>query len=140
MCLLCLKKLTEFSVFKKICLESNAILRKCLPRSCYRSFEGEVSDDEESEPCVETKDCIQDVIENTPEFASSSQTTEIYIPVPDCLLPRDDNLIHVKDENEGQLNENHPMLYTSDPAEISSDISDPLATDDLVSVLLPSVI
>ncbi|XP_046407963.1 uncharacterized protein LOC124172564 [Ischnura elegans] len=36
MCPLCLTKLTEFSVFKKICLESNAILRKIPPRNYSR--------------------------------------------------------------------------------------------------------
>ncbi|XP_046407494.1 uncharacterized protein LOC124172132 [Ischnura elegans] len=65
--------------------------------------------------------------------------TEVYIPVPDCLLPRDDKLFHVKDENEDPLSEgNSPVLYTSNPAGISSDASDPLATDDLPNTLTAS--
>ncbi|XP_046407955.1 zinc finger and SCAN domain-containing protein 2-like [Ischnura elegans] len=135
-CPLCLKKLTEFSVFKKICLESNAVLRKSLPKGCCRSFEGggAVDDNLGPEASVETTDCIQDVIENNSQLTCSAQMTEVYIPVPDCLLPRDDKLFHIKDENEGQLNENYPMLYTSDPAVITSDASGPLATDDLFHV------
>ncbi|XP_046407439.1 zinc finger protein 271-like [Ischnura elegans] len=39
---------------------------------------------------------------------------------------------HVKDENEGHFSEeNYPVLYKSDAAGISSDASDPFATDDL---------
>ncbi|XP_046408618.1 uncharacterized protein LOC124173147 [Ischnura elegans] len=91
-CPLCLKKQTEFSVFKKICLVSNAALRKSLPRSCCKSFEGGGASDDNLEPSVEAKDCIQDVIENNSQPTYSAQTTEICIPVPDCLLPRDDKL------------------------------------------------
>ncbi|XP_046407500.1 uncharacterized protein LOC124172137 [Ischnura elegans] len=97
---------------------------------CLQSFEGGGAADEES---VGTEDCIQDVIENNSQATCSAQTTEIYIPVPDCLLPRDDKSFHIKDEKEDQLSEeNYPMLYTSDPA--GSDASDPLATDDLFHV------
>ncbi|XP_046407484.1 uncharacterized protein LOC124172122 [Ischnura elegans] len=46
---------------------------------------------------------------------------------------------HVKDENEGHLSEeNYPVLYKSDAAGISSDASDPLATDDLPNALTAS--
>ncbi|XP_046408748.1 uncharacterized protein LOC124173274 [Ischnura elegans] len=133
MCPLCLKKLTEFSVFKKNCLESNAVLRKSLTSKCCRSFEREGAVDDNLGPSVETTDCIQDVIENNTQLTCSAQTTEICIPVPDCLLPRDDKLfLVVKEENEGHLSdENNPMQYTSGPAGISSDVSDPLTTDDL---------
>ncbi|XP_046408284.1 gastrula zinc finger protein XlCGF57.1-like [Ischnura elegans] len=71
MCPLCLKKLTEFNVFKNTCLESNAVLIKLLPRNYCTSIEGDGVADDKSGPSVETKD----------------QTTEIYIPVQDCLLP-----------------------------------------------------
>ncbi|XP_046407825.1 zinc finger protein 271-like isoform X2 [Ischnura elegans] len=65
--------------------------------------------------------------------------TEVYIPVPDCLLPRDDKLFHVKDESEDPLSEgNSPVLDTSHPAGISSDASDPLAIDDLPNTLTAS--
>ncbi|XP_046408441.1 zinc finger protein 3 homolog [Ischnura elegans] len=38
---------------------------------------------------------------------------------------------HVKDEDEDNLSEgNYPVLYTSDPTGISTDVSDPLATDE----------
>ncbi|XP_046408734.1 uncharacterized protein LOC124173259 [Ischnura elegans] len=133
-CPLCLKKLTEFSVFKKICLESNAVLRKSLPKNNCSSAEGDRAADDKSGPSVETKDGIRDVIENTSVFACSAQMTEVYIPVPECLLPRDDKSFSVKKENEDQLSEeNYPALYMSDPAGISSYASDPLATDDLQS-------
>ena len=44
----------------------------------------------------------------------------------------------MKEENEDHLSEgNYPVLYTPNPVGISSDVDvDPLATDDLVSVLL----
>ncbi|XP_046405091.1 uncharacterized protein LOC124170414 [Ischnura elegans] len=101
-----------------------------LPRDDNLSFEGGGAVDDNLGPCVETTDCIQDEIENNSQPTCSAQTTEIYIPVPDCLLPRDDKLFHIKDENEDHLSEeNNPMLYTTDPA--GSDASDPLATDDL---------
>ncbi|XP_046407482.1 uncharacterized protein LOC124172120 [Ischnura elegans] len=141
MCPLCLKKLTEFSVFKKICLESDAALRKSLQSNCCRSFKERGAGDDNSGPYVETKGCIQDVIENNSQLTCSSQTTEIYLPVPDLVLPRDNELFHVKDKDEGNLSEgNYPVLYTSDPAGISTDVSDPLATDELVSLLVPCTV
>ncbi|XP_046405062.1 uncharacterized protein LOC124170383 [Ischnura elegans] len=101
-----------------------------LPRDNKLSFEGGGAVDDNLGPCLETTDCIQDVIENNSQPTCSAQTTEIYIPVPDCLLPRDDKLFHIKDENEDHLSEeNNSMLYTTDPA--GSDASDPLANDDL---------
>ncbi|XP_046407456.1 uncharacterized protein LOC124172093 [Ischnura elegans] len=40
---------------------------------------------------------------------------------------------HVKDEDKGNLSKgNYPVLYTSDPTGISTDVSDPLATDELI--------
>ena len=42
----------------------------------------------------------------------------------------------MKEENKDQLiEESYPVLHTPDPAGISSDVSDPLVTYDLVSVL-----
>ncbi|XP_046405048.1 zinc finger protein 260-like [Ischnura elegans] len=107
---------------------SNNPTEKCLEN--LRSFEGGGAADDNSEHSVETKGCIQDVVENNSQASCSAQTTEIYIPVPGCLLPRDDKSFHIKDEKEDQLSEeNYPVLYTSVPA--GSDASDPLATDDL---------
>ncbi|XP_046407578.1 zinc finger protein 271-like [Ischnura elegans] len=58
--------------------------------------------------------------------------TEVYIPVPDCLSPREDKLFCVKDESEDPLSEgNSPVINTSQPAGISSDASDALATEYL---------
>ncbi|XP_046407458.1 uncharacterized protein LOC124172095 [Ischnura elegans] len=112
---------------------------KVYPLLFLQSFEAGGADDEELEPCVETKDCIQDVIEITSEFACSAQMTEVYIPVPDCLLPGDDKLFHVKDESEDPLSEgNSPVPLMSDPAAITSDAVDPLATDDLPNTLTAS--
>ncbi|XP_046407807.1 uncharacterized protein LOC124172396 [Ischnura elegans] len=82
MCPLCLKKLTEFIVFKNTCLESNAVLRKLLPRNYCSSIEGDGVADDKSGPSVETKD----------------QTTRIYIPVQDCLLPWN-NMLPTSGEN-----------------------------------------
>ncbi|XP_046408259.1 zinc finger protein 569-like [Ischnura elegans] len=88
---------------------------------------------------METKGCIQDVIENNSKPTCSGQTAEIYLPVPDLVLPRVNELFPVKEENEDQLSEgNHPPLYTSDPAGISTDASDPLASDYLPITLTPS--
>ncbi|XP_046408533.1 uncharacterized protein LOC124173053 isoform X2 [Ischnura elegans] len=132
LCPLCLKKLIEFYDFRNICHESDAELRKFRSRNNFRSFEGGGAADEES---LETEDCIQDAIEINSQPTCSAQTSEIYIPVPDCLLPRDDKLFHVKEESEDHLSEgNNPVLYPSDPAGIMSDASDPLATDGFVCV------
>ncbi|XP_046407448.1 uncharacterized protein LOC124172085 [Ischnura elegans] len=132
MCPLCLKKLTEFSVFKRICLESNAVLKKFFPINYCMRFDGGGAADDSSGPSVETKGYIQDVIEINSQPTCSAQFTEIYIPVPDCLLPRGDNLFLVKVEKEDHISEgNNPPLYASDPTGMPSAVSDPLATDEL---------
>ncbi|XP_046408760.1 zinc finger protein 23-like [Ischnura elegans] len=136
MCPTCLKKLTEFSVFKKICLESNSVLRKLLPRNYCRSIEGEGAANDPLGSSVDTKEGIQGVNESTSELACSVQTTEIYIPVQNCLLSRNDNLMFdMKEENENHLiEESYPVRHTPDHARTSSDVSDPLATDGLFDV------
>ncbi|XP_046407428.1 zinc finger protein 37-like [Ischnura elegans] len=108
-----------------------------------QSFEGGGAADDNSGPSVETKGCTQDVIEKNSQLTCSARTTEIYIPVPDLVQPRENELFQVKDEDEGNLSEGiYPMLYTSDPAGISTGVSDPLATDELsnaVTYKCPSV-
>ncbi|XP_046408771.1 uncharacterized protein LOC124173296 [Ischnura elegans] len=143
LCPLCLKKIIKFYDFRNMCHESDAELRKFSSRNNFRSFEERGAGDDNSGPSVETKGCIQDVIEKNSQPAYSARTTEIYLPVPDLVLPRDNELFQVKDEDEGNLSEGiYPMLYTSDPAGISTDVSDPLATDELsnaVTYKCPSV-
>ncbi|XP_046407611.1 zinc finger protein 260-like [Ischnura elegans] len=132
MCPLCFRKLTELSVFKKICLESDAALRKHLPKNYRRSAKGDRAADDKSGPSVGTKDGIRDVVESTSQFECSPQMTEVYIPVPDCLLSEDDKLLNVKEENEDQSSEeNYPAPYAPNPAGNTSDMSDPLANDEL---------
>ncbi|XP_046407697.1 zinc finger protein 271-like isoform X2 [Ischnura elegans] len=132
LCPLCLKKLTEFSVFKMTCLQSDAKLRKLSGVNCFRSIQGgEAADDELGTP-VDTKDFIQDEVQGTSHLTCSAQRTEIYIPVLDSQQLGSNMLETVKDENKDPLSEgNYPEMYTPDPDGISSNALDPLATDDL---------
>ncbi|XP_046408809.1 uncharacterized protein LOC124173324 isoform X1 [Ischnura elegans] len=131
LCPVCLNKLTEFSVFKKICLESDANLRKFCGSNYFRSIQGdEVADDELGSP-ADTKDFIQDEIQGTSRPTCSVQMTEIYIPVPHSQQPGANILFNLKEESEDPLSEgNYSLMHTTDPALISTDASDPLATDD----------
>ncbi|XP_046407449.1 uncharacterized protein LOC124172086 [Ischnura elegans] len=132
LCPLCLKKLTELSVFKMTCLETDAKLRNFSGINCFRSIQGDEETDDELGSSADTKDFIQDEIEGTSHLTCSAQRTEIYIPVPDSRQFRDNMLVTVKDENEDPLSEgNYPVTYTQDPAGYSSNAFDPLATDDL---------
>ncbi|XP_046407706.1 uncharacterized protein LOC124172306 [Ischnura elegans] len=132
MCPLCLKKLTEFSVFKKICLESNRVLRTFSPRNYGRGIQGDEAADDELGSSADSKDFIQDEIQGTSHLTCSVQRTEIYIPVPDSHQSRANILETVKEENKDPLREdNYPEMYTQDPAKISSNALDPLAIDDL---------
>ncbi|XP_046407882.1 uncharacterized protein LOC124172488 [Ischnura elegans] len=132
LCPPCLEKLTEFSVFKKICLESNTVLRSISPRNYCRSIQGEEAADEELGTPAETKDCVEDDIQGYSHLNCSLETTEIYIPVPDSHQPRANMLVTVKDENKDPLSEgNYPVMNTVDPAGIPSVALHPLATDDL---------
>ncbi|XP_046407454.1 uncharacterized protein LOC124172102 [Ischnura elegans] len=124
LCPLCMEKLIEFSDFKKICLESDAELRKFSSRNYSRIIQGE--GDGESGSSAVTKDCIPDAIMGPSRLACSVQT-EIYIPLPECQTSRA-NMLKNGDQLSGG---NHPTRYTHDPAQISSDVSDPLAIDDL---------
>ncbi|XP_046408724.1 uncharacterized protein LOC124173247 isoform X1 [Ischnura elegans] len=134
LCPLCLKKLTEFSVFKMTCLQSDAKLRKLSGRNCIRSIQWDETADENLGTPADTKDFIQDEIEGTSHLTCSAQRTEIYIPVEDSQQLGSNMLVTVEEEIEDPLNEgNYPVMYTLDPAGISSNALDPLATDDLVS-------
>ncbi|XP_046407387.1 zinc finger protein 565-like isoform X2 [Ischnura elegans] len=131
-CSLCLKKLKDFSLFKKICLESDTELRKISPRDNCGIIKGEGAAKDEPGSSSETKDCIRDVSEDTSQIPCTVQVTEIYIPVPECEPPLDNMLFNVKGENKDQLGDgNDPVMYTPDPAENSDNTPDPLATDDL---------
>ncbi|XP_046407385.1 zinc finger protein 665-like [Ischnura elegans] len=132
LCPLCLKKLTEFSVFKNICLESDAKLRKLSGSNFFRSIKEEEAADDNSGSPAETTDSIRDEIQGTSHLTCSVKTTEIYIPVSDSHQPGANMLCTVKAENEDHLSEGIcPVTYTPDPAGIQSDAIDPLATDDL---------
>ncbi|XP_046408786.1 zinc finger protein 569-like [Ischnura elegans] len=132
LCSLCLKKLTEFSVFKMTCLQSDAKLRKLSGVNCFRSIQWDETADDKLGTPADTKDFIQDEIQGTSHLTHSVQRTEIYIPVPDSHQFRDSMLATVKGENEDPLSEgNYPEMYTPDPDGISSKALDPLATDDL---------
>ncbi|XP_046407647.1 uncharacterized protein LOC124172273 [Ischnura elegans] len=135
MCPLCLRKLTELSVFKMTSLESDAKLRNFSGINCFRSIQGgEAADDKLGTP-VDTKDFIQDEIEGTSHLTCSAQRTEIYIPVLDSQQLGTNMLETVKEENEDPLSEDkYPVMNTLDPAGISSNALDPLATDDLSGV------
>ncbi|XP_046407961.1 uncharacterized protein LOC124172562 [Ischnura elegans] len=131
-CSLCLKKLKDFSIFKKICLESDTELRKISPRNNCGSIKGEVAAPNEPGSSSETKDCIRDASEDTSQIPCSVQVTEIYIPVPECDPPVDNMLFNMKGEKKDQLGDgNDPVIYTPDPAKNSDNTLDPLATDDL---------
>ncbi|XP_046407747.1 zinc finger protein 271-like [Ischnura elegans] len=132
LCPLCLKKLTEFSVFKMTCLQSDAKLRNFSGINCFRSIQGgEAADDKLGTP-ADTKDFIQDEIEGTSHLTCSALRTEIYIPVQDSQQLGTNMLETVKEENEDPLNEDkYPVMYTLDPDGMSSNCLDPLATDDL---------
>ncbi|XP_046405100.1 uncharacterized protein LOC124170423 [Ischnura elegans] len=98
--------------------------------SSDQSIEGEGAVHDNLRSSTETKDCVRDAIVSTSEKACSVQPNEIFIPLPDIQLPTANMLFHVKEENVDPLSEgNSPELYTSDSA--GSDVSDPLATDDL---------
>ncbi|XP_046407875.1 zinc finger protein 271-like [Ischnura elegans] len=131
-CSLCLKKLKDFSIFKKICLESDTELRKISPRDNCGSIKGEGAAKDESGSSSETKDCIRDASEDTSQIPCSVQVTEIYIPVPECEPTLDIMLFNMKGEYKDPLGGgNYPVICTPDTAENSDNTSDPLATDDL---------
>ncbi|XP_046407603.1 zinc finger protein 565-like [Ischnura elegans] len=131
-CSPCVNKLKDFSIFKKICLESDAELRKISPRDNCGNIKAEGAAEDEPGSSPETKDCIQDVSEDTSPIPYTVQVTEIYIPVPECEPPLDNMLFNMKGENKDQLGDgNDPVIYTPDPAENSDNTPDPLATDDL---------
>ncbi|XP_046407886.1 uncharacterized protein LOC124172491 [Ischnura elegans] len=96
-CPVCLKKLMEFSDFKKICYKSDAELRKLSSSIDLTSIKEEGSADDELGFSAETNDSIQNVILGTSQNACTVKTTEIYIPVPDCQLP-DANMLSIKEE------------------------------------------
>ncbi|XP_046407361.1 uncharacterized protein LOC124172007 [Ischnura elegans] len=132
MCPLCLRKLTELSVFKMTCLESDAKLRNFSGINCFRSIQGEEAADDKLGTPPETNGCIGDVIEGTSHLTCSAQRTEIYIPVLDSQQLGSNMLVTVKDENKDPLSEgNYPEMNTPDPAGIPSNALDPLETDDL---------
>ncbi|XP_046408205.1 zinc finger protein 235-like [Ischnura elegans] len=134
-CPLCLKKLMEFRDFKRICFESDAELRKCPSRNCFKSIKEERTADDNMGSSAETKECIQDTIEGTSQFACSVQRTEIFIPLENCQLPQANMLSNVKEENEQLFSEgNYPAFNSPNTAGISSEASDPLATHDLCTV------
>ncbi|XP_046407595.1 zinc finger protein 271-like isoform X1 [Ischnura elegans] len=132
-CSPCLKKLKDFSLFKKTCLESDTELRKISSRNnCGQSIKAEGAAKDEPGSSSETKDCIRDASEDTSPIPCSVQVTEIYIPVPECEPPLDNMLFNMKAENKDQLGEgNYAAIYTPDPAENLDNAPDPLATDDL---------
>ncbi|XP_046407756.1 zinc finger protein 271-like isoform X2 [Ischnura elegans] len=131
-CSPCLRKLKDFSLFKKTCLQSDTELRKISSRNNCGNIKAEGAAKDEPGSSPETKYCIQDVSEDTSPIPCTVQVTEIYIPVPECEPPLDNMLVNMKVENEDQLGEgDYPVIYTPDPAENSDNAPDPLATDDL---------
>ncbi|XP_046407888.1 zinc finger protein 585B-like [Ischnura elegans] len=131
MCPLCLKKLTDFSEFKKICFEVDAELRKFSSRNTFTNVKREGAAEYKLRSSAETKAGIRDAIEGNVQLARPVQVTEVYIPVQDCSLPGANSLSDLKEENGEHLIEgNYPLLYAPDVAETSSDALDPLATDD----------
>ncbi|XP_046405090.1 uncharacterized protein LOC124170413 [Ischnura elegans] len=96
-----------------------------------QSIQGDEAADDKLGSSADTKDFIQDEIQGTPRLTCSVQTTEIYIPVPDSQQPGANILFNLKEENEDPLTEgNYSVMHTTDPAIISTDVSEPLATDD----------
>ncbi|XP_046408567.1 uncharacterized protein LOC124173100 [Ischnura elegans] len=91
-CSLCMAKLVEFSDFKKICLGSDAELRKFSSTNYFRSIQGE--GDDELESSAEKKDCIPNAILGTSQFACSVQKTEIHIPEADSQVSRANMLFY----------------------------------------------
>ncbi|XP_046407602.1 zinc finger protein 565-like [Ischnura elegans] len=132
-CSLCLKKLKDFSIFKKICLESDTELRKISPRNnCWQSIKAEGAAKDEYRSSSETKDCIRDASEDMSQIPCTVQMTEIYIPVPECEPPLDNMLFNMKGEYKDRLGGgNYSVMCTPDTAENSDNAPDPLATDDL---------
>ncbi|XP_046407559.1 uncharacterized protein LOC124172185 [Ischnura elegans] len=136
MCPLCLKKLEEFTDFKKICFESDAELRRRLSRNYFRTIQGEGADGDKLGSPAETKESIQWANEGTSQLGSSVQSTEIYIPVPDWQCSQENIMCNVKEESDEHLGEGtYSVPCTPDPAIISREASDPLATDALVTAL-----
>ncbi|XP_046407985.1 uncharacterized protein LOC124172586 isoform X2 [Ischnura elegans] len=132
LCPLCLKKLTEFSVFKMTCLESDARLRRNSGSDCLRCIQGDEASDEELGSSADTKDFIEDEIQGSSGLTCSVQRTEIYIPVSDSQQPGANMLETLKEENEDPLSEGkYTEICTLDPAGISRNALDPLATDEL---------
>ncbi|XP_046405095.1 uncharacterized protein LOC124170418 [Ischnura elegans] len=96
------------------------------------SIKEEWTGDDNLRSSTDSQDCLQSANEGTSQLPCAFQTTEIYIPVSDCQETRPDALFHVKEEKEDPLSEGmYPAMYTPDPPEISRDVADPLATDEL---------
>ncbi|XP_046408768.1 zinc finger protein 62-like [Ischnura elegans] len=96
------------------------------------SIKEEETGDDNLRSSTDSQDCLQSANEGSSQLPCAFQTTEIYIPVSDCQETRPDALFHVKKENEDPLSEgNYPVMYTPNPLEISRDVTDPLATDEL---------
>ena len=55
---------------------------------CPRTIQGKGSADDKLGSAAGRKNSIQDANEDTSQLASSVQSTEIYIPVPDWQCPR----------------------------------------------------
>ncbi|XP_046408571.1 zinc finger and SCAN domain-containing protein 12-like [Ischnura elegans] len=96
------------------------------------SVKEEGTGDDNIRSSTDSQDCLQSANEGTSQLPCAFQTTEIYIPVSDCLETRPDALFPVKEESEDPLSEGkYPVMNTPDPPEISRDVADPLATDEL---------
>ncbi|XP_046408570.1 uncharacterized protein LOC124173110 [Ischnura elegans] len=96
------------------------------------SIKEEETSDDNLRSSTDSQDCLQSANEGTSQLPCAFQTTEIYIPVSDCQETRPDALFHVKEEKEDPLSEGmYPAMCTPDPPEISRDVADPLATDEL---------
>ncbi|XP_046404810.1 zinc finger protein 12-like [Ischnura elegans] len=119
LCPLCLKKLTEFSVFKITCLESDAKLRKCSGINCFWcriKVENKESQREENNERLHGR---------APDGIESDAIDPLGI----------DDMCHVKVENEDSLREvNYELLHAPTPDGIESNATDPLASNDLFPV------